>query len=382
MTVFYCDQLFDGERFTHRQCIEVLDGVVQSVFSGQPQQADVQLSGLVAPGYVDVQVNGGGGVLLNNQPEIATLETMFDAHCQFGTTAMLPTVITDNLDIMTKAADAVSQLIERGHKGIVGIHFEGPHLSVDKKGIHPDHHIRPLSQGELALFLRQDLGKVCVTLAPENVSVSDVKRLVEGGVLVCLGHSNATAEQVQQALDAGATGFTHLYNAMSPLSGRESGMVGIALLTDKAYCGLIVDHHHVSRTSCQLAIKCKSAQRTMLVTDAMSHVGSDQQVLEFAGMAIHKTGDKLTIAAGNLAGSTLDMAQAVANSVNDLEVPLGEALQMGSLTPATFLNLHLERGKIAPGFRADWVVLNDELKVEATYQGGQSIYNRSMTAQS
>jgi N-acetylglucosamine-6-phosphate deacetylase len=372
---YFAKRLFDGLVFKSNQVITVKNQKIVSIEQGTADEADTLLSGLVTPGFVDVQVNGGGGKLFNNEPNLATLETMSRAHQTFGTTAMLPTLITDDLATMELAADAVALALLNKAPGIIGIHFEGPHLSSPKKGIHPESHIRPISEKELALFKRKDLGVVCVTLAPENVSCDVIKELVNSGVKVCLGHSNASVEQTLAAIDAGATGFTHLYNAMSPLTSRAAGMVGAALLRDEAYCGLIVDNEHVDKVSCQLAIKCKTSKKLMLVTDAMSHVGSDQTSLTFAGMEISRTGNKLTIEGGRLAGSALDMATAVRNTVTNLDTPLDQTLQMASSTPTKFIELHHNKGQLSEGYDADWVVLTDDLHVTQTYIGGKQVFS-------
>jgi N-acetylglucosamine-6-phosphate deacetylase len=372
--MIYVPELFDGQEFKQDQCINIVDGKITSVSSGKAAQADEVLDGLLVPGFIDVQVNGGGGVLFNNQPTMPSLKIISEAHQQFGTTSMLPTLITDSLVTMQFAADAMAEAISKQLPGIIGIHYEGPHLSQPRKGIHPQVHIRCISDKELALFTRKDLGKVLITLAPENVSPDIIKDLVKQGIIVCLGHSNASSKQVEEALQAGATGFTHLYNAMSPLTSRESGMVGTALLDDNAYCGLIVDHHHVSSSSSKLAIKCKTANKIMLVTDAMSHVGSNLITETFLDMHITRQADKLTIAGGTLAGSALDMASAVRNVHQDLKVPLAQSLQMASLTPATFLSLAQQYGRIAINYTADWVVLDNNLNVRQTWIGGRQIY--------
>ncbi len=226
---FFAKKLFDGKTLHSNQMISVKGGIIQTIESAQFQGDAIQLLGLVAPGFVDVQVNGGGGVLFNNQPTLNTLMTMSRAHQQFGSTSILPTLITDDLTTMQLAANAMASAIKQNLKGIVGIHFEGPHLSQPKKGIHPSQHIRQLGPEEMAVFKRTDLGLVCVTLAPENVSVEIIKELVQAKVKVCLGHSNGSASQAFAALKAGAQGFTHLFNAMSPLQSRQAGMVGAAL---------------------------------------------------------------------------------------------------------------------------------------------------------
>lgn len=372
---YFAQQLFDGEEFKKNQLISVENQKIISITQGESHQADVVLSGLVVPGFIDVQVNGGGGKLFNNDPCLATLKAMINAHQQFGTTVMLPTLITDNLATMQLAADAVSLALKQKISGIIGIHFEGPHLSVPKKGIHPEAHIRAITDQELALFKRKDLGVVCVTLAPENVPCDIINELVQAGVKVCLGHSNATVEQTNAAINAGAHGFTHLYNAMSPFTSRAAGMVGAALLDDETYCGLIVDHEHVDNTSCKLAIKSKGVDKIMLVTDAMSHVGSDQVSLSFSGMDITRHGNRLTIEGGRLAGSALDMATAVRNTVQNLHLPLEQALKMASSTPANFLSMSDLKGRLSTNYDADWIVLTEELTVQETYIDGIQVYS-------
>ncbi|MCF2948935.1 N-acetylglucosamine-6-phosphate deacetylase [Paraglaciecola aquimarina] len=371
---YFAQQLFDGESIQTNQIMTVEDGKIIAVTSGTKADSDKQLLGLVTPGFIDVQVNGGGGVLFNNQPNLEALQIMSKAHQQFGTTAMLPTLITDDLNTMLHAGDAIAQAITSKVHGIVGVHFEGPHLSQPKKGIHPEQHIRQISDQELALFTRKDLGVVCVTLAPENVSCDVIKHLVQAGVKVCLGHSNATVEQTQLAIQAGAQGFTHLFNAMSPLQSRAAGMVGAALLDDNTYCGLIVDHEHVDLASCQLAIKCKTANKIMLVTDAMSHVGSEQVKLQFSGMDITREGNKLTIEGGRLAGSALDMASAVRNTIQDLHCTIEDGINMASSTPANFIGKQQNKGKLAANFDADWLVLDDQFEVNQTYISGQKVF--------
>ena len=372
MQRYFAPRLFDGKAIKHNQILAVKNGTIYSIEDADNQEEAIQLTGLVAPGFVDVQVNGGGGELFNNAPSFEALLTISRAHQQFGSTAILPTLITDNLETMELAADAVCDAIKRKMPGIIGMHFEGPHLSQPKKGIHPEQHIRHISPEEMAIFTREDLGLVCVTLAPENVSIECIEELVSANVKVCLGHSNASADQTFAALKAGANGFTHLFNAMSPLQSRAAGMVGAALLDSTSYCGLIVDHEHVDIPSCQLAIKCKTPEYIMLVTDAMSHVGSDQAVLEFAGMQINRQGNKLTIEGGRLAGSALDMATAVRNSVVNLHCSTEDALNMASATPAAFLGLQ-KKGLLASGYDADWVVLNDDLYIDATYIAGEQV---------
>lgn len=363
-------RLFDGATWFDNVSVVIEHGVVQAI---TPANGPV-MQGTLAPGFIDVQVNGGGGVLFNSRPVPQTLATMLQAHSQFGTTAMLPTVITDSVAIMQQAADAVAAAIAAKQPGIIGVHFEGPHLSVPKKGVHPQQHIRQLSADELALYGRNDLGIKLVTVAPENVSPAQIRQLVALEVIVCLGHSNADAATVQAALVAGATGFTHLYNAMSPLTSREPGMVGVALADPHSWCGVIFDGHHMHPLAAKVALAAKPQGKLLLVTDAMSPVGTADTEFDLFDGKVSRHGDKLTDNEGRLAGSVLDMAGAVRYAIQSLDVAPDEALRMASLYPAQFLHMpHL--GRIAAGYQADMVLLDNSWQVIQSWIGGQQMFN-------
>jgi len=362
---------FDGEQWLHNVQVTAVNGVISAI---EPVSDNLAASGTLVAGFIDVQVNGGGGALFNTAPTVESLRTMLRAHARFGTTAMLPTVITDDVAVMQQTADAVASAIAKGEPGIIGIHFEGPHLSVPKRGVHPTEHIRCLSADELALYGRRDLGLKLVTVAPENVSPAQIAELVALDVIVCLGHSNADAATVEAALAAGATGFTHLYNAMSPLTSREPGMVGVALADPRSWCGIILDGHHVHPTAAKLALAAKPRGKMLLVTDAMSPVGTTDTEFAFFSGKVVRDGNKLTNEAGALAGSVLDMAGAVQYAVAQLGVEQAEALRMASLYPAEFLGIAAQVGRIAVGQRADLVVLDPQGQVTATYIGGQQIF--------
>ncbi|MCV2883754.1 N-acetylglucosamine-6-phosphate deacetylase [Aestuariibacter sp. AA17] len=331
---------------------------------------------IVVPGYIDTQVNGGGGVLFNQQPTLEGIKAIAKAHAQYGTTAMLPTLITDSADSMARGADAVAEAISECYPSVLGIHFEGPFLSVAKKGVHEAGFIRTPSDKEIATLTRSDIGRVLVTVAPEKVPTTFIQELVSQGVIVALGHSNARAEQVQKALEAGATGFTHLFNAMSPLTSREPGMVGEALLAENAICGLIIDHHHVHPHSAKLAIQMKGDAGIMLVTDAMAHVGSDEETFPFFNDVIVRQGNKLTTPNGTLAGSCLDMHTAVMNTHKDLAVPLEQSIKMASITPARFLGCSQRLGLLCEGYRADFLVLDESLALQQVWQAGECTWRR------
>ncbi|UML94744.1 N-acetylglucosamine-6-phosphate deacetylase [Shewanella xiamenensis] len=370
------EQLFDGEAFHRDVPVTIEDGLIASLDTASGAK-EIRYPGTLVPGFIDVQVNGGGGALFNSSPTVACIETIGKAHARFGTTGFLPTLITDNVQVMAKAADAVALAVAQKSAGVLGVHFEGPHLSVPKKGVHPQGFIREITEAELAIFCRQDLGIRVVTLAPENVSPEVIRLLVESGVKVCLGHSNADYDTVVAALKAGATGFTHLYNAMSPLGSREPGVVGAAIESETAWCGLIVDGHHVHPAAARIALRAKPRGKVMLVTDAMPPVGLDDETsFELFGTQVLRVGDRLNAVTGELAGCVLDMATAVENSVKMLGLPLGEALRMASLYPAEFLGIAESVGRLAVGQRADLVLLDNQHQVLANYIAGNAVYVR------
>ncbi|MPY21007.1 N-acetylglucosamine-6-phosphate deacetylase [Shewanella psychropiezotolerans] len=367
-------RVFDGEQFHNDLPITIEDGHILALNSVAGAK-EIRVDGTLVPGFIDVQVNGGGGALFNGEPSVECIETIGSAHAKFGTTGFLPTLITDDVDVMSRAADAVAASLIKGSAGVLGVHFEGPHLSIPKKGVHPQSHIRGISDAELEIFSRDDLGLKMVTLAPENVSLDVIKALVAADVRVCLGHSNADYETVVAALEAGATGFTHLFNAMSPFGSREPGMVGAAIESRDAWCGLIVDGHHVHAAAARVAIYAKPRGKVMLVTDAMPPVGLDEETsFELFGTQVIRQGDRLNAVTGELAGCVLDMAGAIRNTVKMLGLPLDEAIRMGSLYPAEYLGLAKRQGQISVGSRADLVLLNDELKVQQTLIGGTSVF--------
>lgn len=332
--------------------------------------------GTLVAGFIDTQVNGGGGVMFNHAPTLETLKCMVQAHSQFGTTAMLPTVITDDIETMQEAAEAIATAIRINMPGIIGIHFEGPHLSMAKRGCHPPAHLRQITEQEWQIYLRQDLGVRLITLAPESVTGTQIRDLVASGAIVSLGHSNATAEEVFAAIKMGATGFTHLYNGMSALTSREPGMVGAALASDNTYCGIILDGQHVHPVSAKVAWRAKGTKHLMLVTDAMSPLGTDQNEFIFFDGKVIREGMTLRDPHGSLAGSVLDMASAVSYAANTLNLGLANAVQMASRTPAEFIQ-RPELGDISPGNQADLVWLDDNLTVLAVWIAGELQYQAS-----
>jgi len=371
----HAKRVFDGKNYLDDQVIVITDGKI-TAFDNNISSIDGVLDGLVVPGFIDLQVNGGGGVLFNDSPSVNNLRTIIAAHSQFGTTGMLPTLITDKVEVMEQAADAMALAIAEKVPGILGIHFEGPHLSIAKKGTHAQEYIRPISDEEWTILERKDIGQVLVTLAPETVSLNDIKRMVSLGIKVCLGHTNADYKTAQAAMDAGADGFTHLFNAMSPIQGREPGVTGCALLNDQASCGIIIDGHHVDYASVKLALKTKPTGKVFLVSDAMSTIGTDQTEFSFFDRTIYLKDGRLTSTTGELAGAALDMAQAVENTHLGLGLPLDESIRMATQYPADYINQGDIRGALTIEHQADFVVLNDDFKVQATWIAGQRVYKK------
>ncbi|QNK03586.1 N-acetylglucosamine-6-phosphate deacetylase [Dyella telluris] len=333
------------------------------------QQHDLK-GRLLLPGFIDVQVNGGGGVLFNAEPTVEALATIGAAHRKYGTTGFLPTLITDTSDVMRKALDAVDAAIEQGVPGVLGIHLEGPFLATARKGIHDASLFRLPSAEDLAAITRNRRGVVMLTLAVEEVPLDTIRQLSEAGVLVVAGHTAATYAGTRAALDAGVCGFTHLYNAMTPLGSREPGVVGAALDDPHSWCGLIVDGHHVHPVALRVAIAAKAKGKSVLVTDAMPPVGSDSPEYVLNGQTIIARDGICQSDAGVLAGSALDMATGVRNLVDMVGLPLAEASRMASAYPAAWLGLDRTHGRLVAGQRADFAVLDDGLVVKETWISG------------
>ena len=326
--------------------------------------------GHLLPGYIDVQVNGGGGVLFNNAPTVEALRSIVAGHRRFGSTGLMPTLISDDVETMRLAVAAVRQAIAEGVPGVLGIHLEGPYIAPERKGTHDAGKFRVPDAAEIEMATALDNGVTLITLAPERVPADTIRAMVARGAKVAAGHTAASYEQARVGLDAGISGFTHLYNAMTPLQGRDPGVVGAALEDPHSWCGVIVDGVHVHPASLRVALAAKPRGKILLVTDAMPMVGADAPSFELYGETITAIDGVVRNAAGSLAGSALDMASAVRNTVQMLGLPLEEAARMASTYPAQFLGIDDYRGRIAPGCAADLVLLDDALQVRETWIGG------------
>jgi N-acetylglucosamine-6-phosphate deacetylase len=355
------------------------DRIIAVVAQGDPRLSRVpthDLGGdLLAPGFIDLQVNGGGGVLFNDAPDTDTIRCIGAAHARFGTTGFLPTLISDDTTVMRAAIAAVDAAITGAIPGVLGIHLEGPYLAPDRRGIHDvAKFLRPQDADiELASSLRH--GKTLITLAPERVGDATIRELSRRGVIVAAGHTAADYDGMRKALESGVRGFTHLFNAMTPLQSREPGVVGAALEDPDSWCGVIVDGFHVHPAVLRIALAAKPRGKVFLVTDAMPPVGSGSETFQLNGETITCRDGRCVNAQGTLAGSALDMAAAVRNTLAQSRVDLPEALRMASTYPADFLGLGATHGRIAPDYRADFVVLDEALSVRQTWIGGTPVYH-------
>jgi N-acetylglucosamine-6-phosphate deacetylase len=354
--------LFDGVRLHHDSAV-VIDGPgIAAVLPRSALPAGIPVHVLpertwLAPGFIDCQVNGGGDVLFNDAPTVEAIERIAAAHLCFGTTALLPTLITDTPAKMRAALAAVREAGAR-NSGILGIHLEGPFLSPERPGVHDAALFRVPDDEDAAALIEGRAGVMLLTLAPERVPRGFIRRLAAAGIRVALGHSAATYAETKAALAEGLTGFTHLFNAMRPLGSREPGPIAAALETADAWFGMIVDGHHVAPPMLRLALR--GIGRPMLISDAMPPVGGRKPRFVLNGAQISMCDGRCTRADGTLAGAAIGMADAVRNCVGMLGVPLTDALRYASAEPAAFLGLAGTLGCIAPGCRADLVALDPQ----------------------
>jgi N-acetylglucosamine-6-phosphate deacetylase len=367
--------VFDGEA-VHRDCAVVIEGtriaglVARSDLPAAMPTRTLTDGAWLAPGFIDVQVNGGGDVLFNDDPTPEGIAAIVAGHRKFGTTALLPTLITDTPAKMRAALDAVRRAAPI-NPGVLGIHFEGPFLSPGRPGVHDPALIRRPDEADIALLCAPQAHRTVVTLAPEEMPAGFIARLAAAGVRVCLGHSMATYVETRAALGEGLVGFTHLFNAMRQLESREPGPIAAALEAPGAWFGMIADGVHVAPAMLRLALR--GAAHPMLVTDAMPPVGGRAPNFTLYGNEIVVRDGRCARPDGTLAGAALDMASAVRNCVRMLDVPLPEALRFASVQPARFLGLGEKLGRLASGYRADMVAFDpDDISVVETWVAGDA----------
>lgn len=367
-----CAAVFDGENFNERWEVTISNGRIAALAPIRDADRAV-LPGTLMPGFVDLQVNGGGGVMFNDDPSCATLATIAAAHARLGATSILPTLITDRPEASAAAIEAVAEANSEGVAGLIGLHMEGPHLA--RAGAHDLAFLRPMSDADLTLYCdaANRLPVLMLTVAPEVVSAQQITALAEAGAVVSLGHTNANYDTCRSAIAAGARVFTHLFNAMSPMASREPGAVGAALACGDVSAGLIADGIHVHPATIGTALRAKQGPgQLFLVSDAMATAGSDTRLFLLNGRTIRRQDDRLTLADGTLAGAHLALADAIAMVQRGGAAPAA-ALAMATSIPARVAGLTDGRGMLRPGAPADMVLLGEGGQVSRIWQEGREI---------
>ncbi|HEY0033369.1 MAG TPA: N-acetylglucosamine-6-phosphate deacetylase [Devosia sp.] len=374
-------RIFDGFDWHDHAALLVEFGHVAGVVPSDAIPAHAERidldGGCVVPGFIDLQVNGGGGVLFNNDPSVSAIRTILAAHAQFGTTALLPTLITDTVEVNLAAMQAGREAARLAIPGFLGLHLEGPHLSVARKGTHDPSLIRPMTDEDLnrLLALRAELPNLLITVAAETVTPAQIAALSAAGIVVSIGHSDAGSLVGGEAFAAGASMVTHLFNAMSQLGNREPGIVGTALSDDPIHAGLIADGIHVHPAAIKIALRAKAGPgRLFLVTDAMSQTGTDLQTLQLNGRTITRSAGALRLSDGTLAGADLDMISAVRFMISQIDISFEEAIRMASLYPAEALGIAEGLGHLQTGAVASFVHLSHTTTVQGTWIAAQRAY--------
>ncbi|RYY74159.1 MAG: N-acetylglucosamine-6-phosphate deacetylase [Gammaproteobacteria bacterium] len=369
--------VFTSEHWLTNQAVVIDEDKITAVCPANdlPSQVantiDLKQQRLV-PGFIDTQVNGGGGALFNDAPTLETLRIISEAHRAFGTTGFYPTLISDNLEVMQAGITAVKQAIKKKVPGVLGIHLEGPFLNPERKGVHDASKFKIIDESAFQILTSLDIGKTLITLAPELTTPEMIKRLINAGVIVSAGHSAATYEQTKIALASGLTSFTHLFNAMTPFTSREPGMVGAALEDKNSWCGIIADGFHVHPASLKIAYQAKTRGKIILVTDAMPSVGAINKNFMLNGELIRYDNGKLTTATGTLAGSDLTMISTVTNAISFLDITLDEAIRMASTYPAAMMG-EKYLGEIKAGYTASMILIDDQNRVTRSWVNGREL---------
>jgi N-acetylglucosamine-6-phosphate deacetylase len=376
----HAGRIFDGDAWHDNAALIVRGAAVEAIVARGKAPAGahvIEAGDMLAPGFVDLQVNGGGGVMLNDHPTVEGIETICRAHAPFGTTALLPTLITDTPEVTAAAIAAGIEAARRMVPGFAGLHLEGPHLSIARKGAHDPKLIRPMTDADRDALIeaRKGLPTLLTTVAPESVSTEQVKALTDAGIVVSLGHTEASYATARVYAEAGATMVTHLFNAMSQIGNREPGLVGAALDTPGLYAGLIADGIHVHPANIASSVRAKRGPgKIVLVTDAMATIGTEMASFALNGRTIYRKDGRLTLEDGTLAGADLDMISAVRFMHREIDIELKEALRMASLYPAEAIGQANRLGRLTRGAAANVVALSDKLDMRGAWIGGRQVF--------
>lgn len=374
-------RIFDGDAWHEDAALLVADGLVEGIVSRRDVPAGVTVTeagAMLVPGFIDLQVNGGGGLMLNDKPDVDTLDIICKAQMPFGTTAVLPTLITDTPEITRSTIAAGAEAAKRKMPGFLGLHLEGPHLSLARKGAHDPKLIRPMDGDDEAALIaaRPSMPVLLTTVAPESVKAEQVKALADAGIVVSLGHTDTSYRTARAYAEAGASMATHLFNAMSQIGNREPGLAGAAVDIGTFSAGIIADGIHVDPATMQIALKAKNGPaRIFLVTDAMATIGTDLKSFQLNGRTIKRENGRLTLEDGTLAGADLDMISAVRFMHEKISYDLGEAIRMASLYPAEAVGQDKRLGRLAKGYAANAVQLTDALDVSGTWIDGKKVFS-------
>ena len=366
--------VYTGSDILLEHAVVVHNGAIEAVVPTSSLDLNIDRIDLkgakLSPGFIDLQLNGCGGVMFNDAITAETIDVMHKANLKSGCTSFLPTLITSSDENIRQAVKAAADYHTQFQNHSLGLHLEGPYLNVAKKGIHSVEHIRP-SSDQMIDFMCENAHLIAkVTLAPESNNPEHVKRLAQAGIIVAIGHTNATYKQARESFDNGISFATHLFNAMTSIQGREPGVVGAIYDTPNVYAGIIVDGLHVDYANVRIAHKIKG-DKLVLVTDATAPAGADVDHFLFVGKKVYYRDGMCVDANGTLGGSALTMIEAVKNTVEHAGIALDEALRMATLYPAKALGIETKLGQIKQGMIANLTIFDQDFKVQATVVNGK-----------
>ena len=369
-------KLFNGIDFIEHKALLIDDQHIAGIVNEDAIPTDFQVKklegGILSPGFIDLQVNGGGGKLFNNSPDKESLNTIISAHQYFGTTSIMPTVISDSLNILQKCTDTISNEINNNHS-LLGIHIEGPFFNVKYRGVHQKQYINTINASYLNLFETLNKFPVMLTLAPECISIKQLKHLKSLGFKILAGHTDANYGQLEEAIKYGLDGFTHLFNAMGQISAREPGVVGSAFDFDETSASIIVDLHHVHPSLINLSFKQKPKGKLFFVSDSMATINHGEPSFELYDEVVSESNGRIINSEGKLAGSSITQIDAIKNAYQKCSIPLESAISMATLYPAEYLGVSDYIGQLKKGYRADLAHFDSNFHVQNVWLAGKQI---------
>lgn len=374
-------QLFSGKEFFDNRAL-LIDGenIIDIINEHNiPNNFETQKlnGGILSPGFIDLQVNGGGGKLFNNSPDKQSLNTIIEAHQHFGTTSIMPTVISDSLNVLKRCTTTISEVIEN-NKSLLGVHIEGPFFNVKYRGAHQKQYINTINSDYLNLFESLKDFPVMLTLAPECISTKQLKHLKSLGFKILAGHTDASYDQLKEAIKYGLDGFTHLFNAMGQISAREPGVVGSALTFDNAAASIIVDLHHVHPSLIQMAYKQKPQGKLFFVSDSMATIHHGEPSFELYDEVVSESNGRIINSEGKLAGSSITQIDAIKNAYQSCNIPLNDAIAMVTRYPAEYLGVANYLGSLKSGYRADLTHFDLDFQVHNVWVAGKQLKQEAL----